>query len=297
MTDLLNNSFEEENSEFANYIPNGQNTLFNDVLGFANINDNNLNEDEEGPTGDTLYIRHNEPRTENEPRIENEPLTENEPRTENEHGFFNQERRRGRGRGRERGESNGKVHNKYKFDNMLRKAKGMIIKVLFNFINKKIMAIYDDNIGQGNIIKKLFMINQAQVSNANIDFNKAFLEKTLGEIFSADLTKRIVNYNRDHNKILIEKLKNEKDEEKKEYFNGLFNLEFSDCLKYFRGANVNNDKYKYIKGLKKFCDLKNEANFRQKNDPDFIEHLELFINDYEYNLNKRKGRKTSENII
>ena len=281
MTDLLNNSFEEENSEFANYIPNGQNTLFHE--------NNNLNEDEEGPTGDTLYIRHNEQRTENQPRIENQP------RTENEHGFFNQERRRGRGR--ERGESNGKVHNKYKFDNMLRKTKGMIIKVLFNFINKKIMAIYDDNIGQGNIIKKLFMINQAQVSNANIDFNKAFLEKTLGEILSADLTKRIINYNRDHNKILIEKLKNEKDEEKKEYFNGLFNLEFSDCLKYFRGANVNNDKYKYIKGLKKFCDLKNEANFRQKNVPDFIEHLESFINDYEKNLNKRKGRKTSQNII
>ena len=287
MTDSLNNSFEEENSEFENYIPNEQNTLFNNVLGFANINDNNLKEDEEGPTGDTLYIRHNEQRT------ENEPPTENEPRTENEHEFFNQERRRGRGRG----ESNGKVHNKYIFDNMLRKTKGMIIKVVFNFINKKIMAIYDDNIGQGNIIKKLFMINQAQVSNANIDFNKAFLEKTLGEIFSADLTKRIINYNRDHNKILIEKLKNEKDEEKKEYFNGLFNLEFSDCLKYFRGANVNNDKYKYIKGLKKFCDLKNEANFRQKNDTDFIEHLESFINDYGKNLNKRKGRKTSQNII
>ena len=165
MADSLNNSFEEENSEFENYIPNEQNTLFHE--------NNNLNEDEEGPTGDTLYIRHNEQRTENEPRIENEP------RTENEHGFFNQERRRGRGRG----ESNGKVHNKYIFDNMLRKTKGMIIKVVFNFINKKIMAIYDDNIGQGNIIKKLFMINQAQVSNANIDFNKVFLEKTLGEIF------------------------------------------------------------------------------------------------------------------
>ena len=38
MTDSLNNSFEEENSEFENYIPNEQNTLFNDVLGFANIN-------------------------------------------------------------------------------------------------------------------------------------------------------------------------------------------------------------------------------------------------------------------
>ena len=45
MADSLNNSFEEENGEFANYIPNGQNTLFHEnnvrrfvVLGFANIN-------------------------------------------------------------------------------------------------------------------------------------------------------------------------------------------------------------------------------------------------------------------
>ena len=48
-------------------------------------------------------------------------------------------------------------------------------------------------------------MNQAQVSNANINFNKAFLEKTLGEIFSADLSKRINNYKNDHNKKLIQK--------------------------------------------------------------------------------------------
>ena len=60
---------------------------------------------------------------------------------------------------------------------MVRKTKSMIIKLLLNFIN----------------IKKLFLMNQAQVSNANINFNRAFLERTLGEIFSADLSKRIVN--------------------------------------------------------------------------------------------------------
>ena len=274
MTDLLNYFLEVENREFTNGLPNELNTLFIEnnmtpvnFFEFNNINGNNLNYDEEGPTGYTYFINHHEPE------------------------FLNRERRRGRGRG----ESNGNGHNKYAFDNMLRKTKCMIIKEVFNFINKKIFIIYNGNIGHGDNIKKLFLINHAQVSNANIDFNRAFLEKTLGEIFSADLTKRIINYKSDHNKKLIEKLINEEDEEKNEYFNGLFNLTFLDCLKYFRDENENNDKYKYIEGLKRFSDLENDAIFRKTNEPDFIEQLGLFINNYEYNLSQRRGRNPIHN--
>ena len=134
-------------------------------------------------------------------------------------------------------------------------------------------------------------MNQAQVSNANIHFNRAFLERTLGEIFSSELSKRINNYKNDHNKKLIQKLKNEKDKEKKEYFIGLFNLTFLDCLKYFRSSNnVNNPKYVYIEGLTKFCDLENDSNFKQQNDEEFIEHIKQFINNYEDNLNSRRAR-------
>ena len=273
MTDLLNYFLEVENREFTNGLPNELNTLFIEnnmtpvnFFEFNNINGNNLNYDEEGPTGYTYFINHHEPE------------------------FLNRERRRGRGRG----ESNGNGHNKYAFDNMLRKTKGMIIKAVFNFINKKIFIIYNGNIGHGDNIKKLFLINHAQVSNANIDFNRAFLEKTLGEIFSADLSKRIINYKRDHNKKLIEKLKNEEDEEKNEYFNGLFNLTFLDCLKYFRNENVNH-AYVYIEGLKRFSDLENDAIFRKTNEPDFIEQLGLFINNYEYNLSQRRGRHQIQN--
>ena len=258
---------------FTNGLPNELNTLFIEnnmtpvnFFEFNNINGNNLNYDEEGPTGYTYFINHHEPE------------------------FLNRERRRGRGRG----ESNGNGHNKYAFDNMLRKTKCMIIKEVFNFINKKIFIIYNGNIGHGDNIKKLFLINHAQVSNANIDFNRTFLEKTLGEIFSADLTKRITNYKSDHNKKLIEKLKNEEDEEKKEYFNGLFNLTFLDCLKYFRNENVNH-AYVYIEGLKRFSDLENDAIFRKTNEPDFIEQLGLFINNYEYNLSQRRGRNPIHN--
>ena len=273
MTDLLNYFLEVENREFTNGLPNELNTLFIEnnmtpvnFFEFNNINGNNLNYDEEGPTGYTYFINHHEPE------------------------FLNRERRRGRGRG----ESNGNGHNKYAFDNMLRKTKCMIIKEVFNFINKKIFIIYNGNIGHGDNIKKLFLINHAQVSNANIYFNRAFLEKTLGEIFSADLSKRIINYKRDHNKKLIEKLKNEEDEEKNEYFNGLFNLTFLDCLKYFRNENVNH-AYVYIEGLKRFSDFENDSIFRKTNEPDFIEQLGLFINNYEYNLSQRRGRNPIHN--
>jgi hypothetical protein len=275
MTDLLNINYflEVENREFTNGLPNELNTLFIEnnmtpvnFFEFNNINGNNLNYDEEGPTGYTYFINHHEPE------------------------FLNRERRRGRGRG----ESNGNGHNKYAFDNMLRKTKCMIIKEVFNFINKKIFIIYNGIIGHGDNIKKLFLINHAQVSNANIDFNRTFLGKTLGEIFSADLTKRIINYKRDHNKKLIEKLINEEDEEKNEYFNGLFNLTFLDCLKYFRNENVNH-AYVYIEGLKRFSDLENNAIFRKTNEPDFIEQLGKFINNYEYNLSQRRGRNPIHN--
>ena len=68
------------------------------------------------------------------------------------------------------------------------------MKKIYLYSNKKIFVIYDGKIGHGDNIKKLFLMNQAQVSNANINFNRAFLERTLGEIFSADLSKRISNY-------------------------------------------------------------------------------------------------------
>ena len=272
MTHLLNNSFEEESRSFENEINNFLDG--NNIRVFTIINDNLLNNNEEGSTGDSINVIEWE-------RIENEP------------GFLRRRRERGRGRGR--GDTNGEHHNKFAFDNMLRKTKSIIIKILFDFINKKIMIVYNGNIGHGNNIKKLFLLNHSQISNANIDFNRSFLEKTLKEIFSADLSNRINNYKKDHNKILIEKLINEEEKKKKGYFHGLFNLTFIDCLKYFREANLNKANNVYIEGLKRFCDLENDASFRSKNDPEFIEYLKKFINNYEYGLSRRRSRNSRRN--
>ena len=132
------------------------------------------------------------------------------------------------------------------------------------------------------------MINQEQIVNSNIDFNKQFLNKTIGDIFSVDISKRYINYNPYKNKETIEALKNEQDPEKREYFNGLFNTTFLECLNNFIGKNENN---KYIKGFKTFNELKEEPEFIIKKDKEYIAYLEYFLKKYEYNLECKKGRK------
>ena len=188
------------------------------------------------------------------------------------------------------------THNKYSNDNMTRKIKSLCINEVLKFINSEIYIRYNRKIGQGKNIKKLKLLNYEQIKNATIDYNKDFLNKTIGEIFSENISKRIKSYKSDHNQKLIENLKNEEDEEKKIYFNNLFNLTFLDCLKYFRGED-DDAKYVYIKGLKRFKDLENDEDFKKKyDDKEYIKQLKDFMKDYENELREKKGRKSRKKI-
>lgn len=181
-------------------------------------------------------------------------------------------------------------HNKYTFDNMLRKSKRMIINELFHYINKKIADLYEGKIGKGTDKKKLHLLNYEQIQNAKIDFNKAFKDKTLREILSVEPSKRVNNCKKNHNKILIEELTKEDNQDKKDYFNGFFNLTFLDCLKYFRGEH--NSEYEYIEGLNRFDDLVKDDEFKKENEEEYIKELRNFINKFETILDDKKGRKS-----
>ena len=117
-------------------------------------------------------------------------------------------------------------HNKFSDSNMRRKCKHLVLKNTLDFINKKIRSIYNGNIGNGLLKKELQTINQFQKHNANLNFNKEFLNKTLGQIFSDNLSTRFTNIPLNHNKMIINSLINEKDENKRIYFNKLFNVNF-----------------------------------------------------------------------
>jgi len=174
------------------------------------------------------------------------------------------------------------IHNKYSDDNLRRKCKHLVLQKVMKFINNKISEIYI-NIGYGMTIKKLLIINQEQISNATIPFNKMFLNKKLSEIFSVNISTRYTNYKPQHNKLLISKLLNDEDETKRNYFNELFSLSFVECLRHFNGSR----NIPILNGLTLF----NELNIENEIDEEYQETLSCYINNYEKIMERKRDKK------
>lgn len=130
------------------------------------------------------------------------------------------------------------VHDKFYDDNMRKKCKNIILKYTLQFINEKIKEKYNGIIGIGEHKKELKILKQEDKIKSTVDIDKIFFEKTLKDIFSEEISSRFNGFLPTHNKTIIELLINESDDEKKEFFNKLFNLTFLDCLKCFRGDKV-----------------------------------------------------------
>ena len=181
-----------------------------------------------------------------------------------------------------------KPHNKYTFDNLKRESKHLVIENVMTFINKKIFEAYNGNIGYGITKKELVKLNQKQKRNSSAEFNKAFIYKTLKEIFSEKVTKRIKLLGEDHNKELIEKLL----EEKKEQFEKLFNVTFIECVEHF----VGNKEINELKGLTLFKELKEKIMNKHKEDREnYYDNLEIFMKEYEKRINNTTPHKKKLN--
>ena len=180
---------------------------------------------------------------------------------------------------------NNSFNNKYKDDNIRRKCKHLVLDSIYDFINNKIIELYNNNIGKGIFKKQLQPLNKKQKSESNIKFNQEFLNRTIGEIFSDDISGRISNYPKDFNKQLIDSLLNEDDLYKKNYFNNLFNLTFIQCLRHYIGT-----EYHYeLKGMRIF---ENEINL---DDGNYVRNLEYYLKNYECIINNKKSRKSKKN--
>lgn len=187
-------------------------------------------------------------------------------------------------------------HNRCSDDNLIKKCKHIVIDSTMVFINKKIKILYNHNIGNSIFKKQLLQLNKDQKSINNSKYNKDFLNKTLKEIFSEDISTKYSNYNRDHNKVLIERLINEKNQEKRIYFQKLFNLTFLQCLKHFRKSEYIEE----LNGLQLFQEFKNGLNDDNENDNDnnyYIKLLEFYINSLENIIMKKKSRKRGKKVI
>ena len=165
------------------------------------------------------------------------------------------------------------------------------------FINKKIKSLYsyDDE----KVIKErqLFKLKQNQPMSSRIDYNKDFLEKTLGLIFSGDISSKYSCHPSTHNKKLIESLINDKDEKKRNIFINIFNLfinifnlTFLDCIKHFRGS----EKIVELDGIN---DLKDYLKSQKINDDEnYCTIFKYFINNYETIIKEKKSRNRTKKI-
>ena len=176
-----------------------------------------------------------------------------------------------------------KRHDKFSVDVLSKKVKHLVLKNLLNFINDKISEKYQSKISRGVFIKKLLTINHKQKSNFLIQFNREFLNKSIGDIFSENISTKYTNYPLSHNKDLIQNLLNDEDTNRKEYFNNLFKLTFLDCLKHFRGS----EQIKELIGLKTFESIKKDF----EDDADYLKTLDYHINNFEKIINNKRVKK------
>ena len=185
-----------------------------------------------------------------------------------------------------RDDSEGGEHNKFSDDNLRRKCKHLVLDNTFNFINDKIKDKYNGNIGNGRYVKKLLTLNQKQISDATIAFNKVFLNKTLGDIYSEKISSRYNSYHPFHNKYLIKILTSDENKDK-DYFKKLFSITFVDCLKHFRGSI----KIEELEGLIGFDDIKS----KYEDDSDYLKSLEYYIMNFEEIMKNKKTRTRKAN--
>lgn len=170
-------------------------------------------------------------------------------------------------------------------DYMRRQCKRLVLDNLLDFINYKIRFFYNNNIGKGICIKQLQNLNQKQKSESNVEFNKQFLNQKIGDIFS-NISGRYTSFRPNHNRDLIQLLKNHEDFTIKNYFNRLFNLTFTQCISHFRESAF----YEELKGMRLLKDELNNDDY----DQDYVDNLKYYINKYEHIINGKKGRQSKK---
>ena len=183
------------------------------------------------------------------------------------------------GRKRKNSEEKG-IHNKYCEDNILRKIKSTILFYLLDFLNIVINKIYDGKIGKGLFKKELKKLNQKQIVDTKR--NQLFLNKSLKDIFSEDISSKFTNFPPNQNKTIIENLLNERDLEKRQKFKNLFSLTFLNCLEHYRGTKI----FIELKGFEKYDNI--EEKFRD--DKEYIKLFKYYISCFEEIIRNKRHR-------
>ena len=169
-------------------------------------------------------------------------------------------------------------------DIFVKKIKMLVLKKSYNFINEKIIKIFNNNIGKGICIKQLLPINKFVLYHSSVEEDKEFLNKKLKDIFSS-ISNKFTSVLNTKNKNLIDYLINL--EEHGKYFKELFELSFLDCLEHIRDTKNS----ELLDELPKIDDIINNEGIL---DEDEINIYKDVINNYELIIEKKKKRRTKK---
>ena len=183
-------------------------------------------------------------------------------------------------------------HNKFSDDNLIRKIKNIILNYLLELINQKINSFYSKESKAVLKKKQLYKLSSQYREKSKVEYNKMFLNKTLEDIYSENISTKYSRHSLNHNKDLIKELTNDKDETKRIIFQKIFKLTFTECLEHFRGSCFKEE----LSGMKTFNEFISGKNF-DNNDEDYKNILTIFIHNFETILNNKNSRKPKEEKV
>ena len=194
--------------------------------------------------------------------------------------------------GRKRKNEQGGKHDKYYYDNVTRKLKTKLFEAILVILNASFKKVQIENPKKYSkkilYAKDFFLkINQEIIKDINVENNKILLKTQLKDIFSNKVSKKYERYGLDYNKKLVEKIYDERIQEKTI---AILEKTFLECLEHFRGSKF----YKELEGLEE--EYKNVIkSFRDIGESEeYIQIFQDLANRFEDYYENKKSRNTKK---
>ena len=189
-------------------------------------------------------------------------------------------------------------HDKYSEDNVIRKSKKVFSDAIFDLINSKIkgldtcLSITINN--KKYKVEKLLNLGQNITKDISVERNLALFKQKIKNILYT-ISEKYTTYPKNYNMAVINELCT--NENYKEIGN-ILNLDYIDCLKYYRGdkKSLEDDNLKkYLKGLELKFDELPEILEKEGHDKSYEEKLINTIKNIDQIYVQKKPRKKRKN--
>ena len=181
-----------------------------------------------------------------------------------------------------------KRKDNFSTEKLLKRARIFALKGIIKFVNEKIKYFFNNNIGKGLLVLQFQEIDRTNLSHSNVGYDQDFLNFKLEEILSWNISGKITNFFKEHNKNLLIKLLSS--ENFSYYFSELFKLTFNDCLKY-----IQRKEFKYSELLDGLGDCEQIIEMFSKeedlNNADYCKKFKSVFENYQIFIGSKKERQ------